>query len=53
MHHLVDMEQTMSDKQTKNKWWGKVKKLPKDTMNKKRSNITASLKKIFSGTYQD
>ena len=33
------------------KFWNKVQKLAKDTLNEKRSNITCGLKKIFFGTY--
>ena len=37
----------------KRKWWSTNKKLAKNTLNEKRSNITCGLKKIFYGTYQD
>ena len=50
--HYLNIEQIMSEKQSR-KWWSKVKKLAKHTLDRKRSNITCSLKKIFFGTYQD
>ena len=43
---------TMNDIQ-KRKWWSSHKKLAKNTLNEKQSNITCGLKKIFYGTYQD
>ena len=50
IYHL-HMEK-MSDHKIQ-KFWGKVQKLAKDTLNEKRSNITCGLKKIFFGTYGD
>ena len=50
LYHL-NMEK-MTDRQRQT-FWHKVKKIAKDTLNEKRSNITAGLKKIFFGTYGD
>ena len=49
--YYLNIGTAMNDIQ-KRKWWSSHKKVAKNTLNEKRSNITCGLKKIFNGTYQ-
>ena len=49
--HYLDMKKRTDLKQQR--LWDNVKKIAKNALNGKRSNITCGLKKIFLGTYKD